>query len=340
MRAREPDQQGFAMRNGVRIGYEVFGEGPETVLFLPTWSIVHSRVWKAQVPYLARHLRVVTFDGRGNGRSDRPTEAAAYEPRELSADALAVLDAVGVADAWVVGISKESTWAVLLAAEHPERVRGTVFIAPSMPLAPGHKRDVDFNKVHADPAKVEGWQRYNRHSWVADHRGFLEFFFGEMFSEPHSTKQIEDCIGWGLETTPEVLVATDDTKGLPVAELRGVVRARSLSVAGDPRRRGRDHTGRARRGAGRGDARATRHARGLGPRAPGARSGEGEPAPARLHGPRARPARWPRARRARSGRCSSRRRSASATPSATSRSPTSCASSTPTSRSTGSRSTR
>jgi pimeloyl-ACP methyl ester carboxylesterase len=236
MRAREPDHQGFATRNGVRIGYEVFGDGPDTVLFLPTWSIIHSRVWKAQVPYLARHLRVVTFDARGNGRSDRPTESAAYEPREISADALAVLDAVGVAEAWVVSISRGATWAVLLAAEHPERVRGTVFIAPSMPLAPGHKRDVDFNKLHADPAAVEGWQRYNRHSWAADHRGFLEFFFGEMFSEAHSSKQIEDFIGWGLETTPEILIATDDAKGLPVAELRELcarVRCPSLVIHGD-----------------------------------------------------------------------------------------------------------
>ena len=168
MRAREPDRQGFADSDGVRIGYEVFGDGPETVLFLPTWSIVHSRLWKGQVPYLARHMRVVTFDGRGNGRSDRPTDAAAYENGKFAADAVAVLDAAGVDRAWVVGISKGATWAVLLAAEHPERVRGAVFIAPSMPLAPGHKRDVDFNKVHDDPDGGDGWHRFNRHSWCAD----------------------------------------------------------------------------------------------------------------------------------------------------------------------------
>ena len=33
--------------------------------------------------------------------------------------------------------------------------------------------------------------------------GFLEFFFAQMFTEPHSTKQIEDCVGWGLETDAE-----------------------------------------------------------------------------------------------------------------------------------------
>ena len=61
---------------GVRVAYEVFGQGDQTLLLLPPWAIVHSRFWKLQVPYLARHFRVVTFDARGNGRSDRPATAA------------------------------------------------------------------------------------------------------------------------------------------------------------------------------------------------------------------------------------------------------------------------
>src|SRR6201999_310072 len=71
-RARYPDQDGYVERDGVRIFYEVYGAGEQTILLLPTWSIIHSRHWKAQIPYLARHFRVVTFDGRGNGRADRP----------------------------------------------------------------------------------------------------------------------------------------------------------------------------------------------------------------------------------------------------------------------------
>ena len=53
----------------------------------------------------------------------------------------------------------------------------------------------------------EGWAKYNRHYWLRDYRGFVEFFFGKIFREPHSTKQIEDCVGWALETTPETLIA-------------------------------------------------------------------------------------------------------------------------------------
>src|SRR5215471_16871292 len=91
MRARYPEQEGFVERDGAKIFYEVFGTGNPTVLLLPTWSIIHSRIWKAQVPYLARHCRVITFDGRGNGRSSRPVSAGAYSDREFATDALAVM---------------------------------------------------------------------------------------------------------------------------------------------------------------------------------------------------------------------------------------------------------
>lgn len=64
MRAREADRSGFVERNGVRIYYEIYGEGSSTLLLLPSWSILYSRLWKAQIPYLVRHYRVITFDGQ------------------------------------------------------------------------------------------------------------------------------------------------------------------------------------------------------------------------------------------------------------------------------------
>ena len=79
MRARTPDADGYVESNGVKIHYEVHGDGGPTILLLPTWTIVHKRFWKAQVPYLARHHRVVSYDGPGNGRSDRPLDPAAYD---------------------------------------------------------------------------------------------------------------------------------------------------------------------------------------------------------------------------------------------------------------------
>ncbi len=71
-RAAFPVDSGFVERDGVRTHYEVYGAGEQTILLLPVWTIFHSRIYKAQIPYLARHYRVVAFDGRGGGRSDRP----------------------------------------------------------------------------------------------------------------------------------------------------------------------------------------------------------------------------------------------------------------------------
>ena len=87
-RARYPDEEGCVERDGVRVFWEVYGTREPTILLLPTWALIHSRHWKLQIPWLARHCRVVTFDGRGNGRSDRPQGAEAYAIREFAADTL------------------------------------------------------------------------------------------------------------------------------------------------------------------------------------------------------------------------------------------------------------
>jgi pimeloyl-ACP methyl ester carboxylesterase len=134
-RARYPDDEGHVERDGVRVSWERYGDGEPTVFLLPTWSIVHSRSWKAQIPYLARHFRVLTFDGRGNGRSDRPEGAAAYSEREFAADALAVLDATATERAVLVSLSCGALWSTLLAADHPGRVDGIVYIGPAVGLA-------------------------------------------------------------------------------------------------------------------------------------------------------------------------------------------------------------
>jgi pimeloyl-ACP methyl ester carboxylesterase len=202
-RARHPDQEGWAERDGVRLFWERYGEGEPTILLPPTWEIVHSRFWKSQIPYLARHTRVVTFDPRGNGRSDRPQDFDAYRRREFAADALAVLDAAGVDRAVVV------TWcdmgeSLILAAEHPERVAGLVFIGPSLRLDEQEHGEYSFD---AEPGTDEGWAKETRGYWLRDWPGYVEFFMGKCFTEPHSTKQIEDCVGWAGDTDMETILA-------------------------------------------------------------------------------------------------------------------------------------
>ena len=234
-RARYPDMDGHVERDGVRVFYEVYGAGEQTVLFMPTWEIVHSRTWRAQIPYLARHCRVVCFDPRGNGGSDRPPDASAYDQAAYAEDAIAVLDAVPVERAIVVSLSVGAQRTLILGDRYPERVDGAVFVCPAVALgrAPEGRGTPPFD---AELEGDEGWDRYNRGYWERDWRGFLEFFFSEMFSEPHSTKQREDCVGWGLQTDPGTIALGEGATGLTADETLAICarwRPRALVVQGD-----------------------------------------------------------------------------------------------------------
>lgn len=207
-RAREPDEAGCATVAGARLGYEVFGAGDPTLLLLPTWTIIHSRFWKAQVPYLARRFRVVTFDGPGNGRSERPLDPTLYTVEAATEAALAVLDATGTERAVLVSLSQGGQCALSLAAHHPDRVLGNVLVGPAVALGERDpERAAAFAAFDRPYASTEGWGKYNRYYWLDHYEDFAWFFFGRCFTEPHSTKQTEDCVGWALETTAEILLA-------------------------------------------------------------------------------------------------------------------------------------
>jgi pimeloyl-ACP methyl ester carboxylesterase/predicted glycosyltransferase len=206
-----PDREGYIKRDGVKLWYEVYGDDHErpTILLMPTWAIFHSRHWKMQIPFLARRYRVVTFDGRGNGRSDRPADDAAYSDLDYVADAVAVLDATDSDTCFVAGVSQGGLFTVLLASEHPDRVRGVVVIGASVPLGepnPEKRALIRWNERIDNP---QGWEKHNRFHWLSDYADWAEFFVRTIFSEPHSTKPFEDGLGWALETDGATLIRTN-----------------------------------------------------------------------------------------------------------------------------------
>ncbi len=208
VRAREPDRRGYALRSGVRLYYEVFGTGSTTVLLLPTWAIVDSHAWKMQVPHLARHFRVITFDPRGNGRSDRPSAEREYADVELAADAVSVLDETGTDSAVCVGLSMGAGILLRLAVAHPSRVRAAVFVGASMRSGQAIAEQWD-RPFEQERQAYRGWEKYNAHYWRQDYAGFARFFFEEAFPEPHSSKHIDDAFSWAMQTDPETLIATE-----------------------------------------------------------------------------------------------------------------------------------
>jgi pimeloyl-ACP methyl ester carboxylesterase/predicted glycosyltransferase len=213
MRAKLPTTEGTVDRDGVKIHYEVYGDGPETIVFLPPWSIVHSRIYKAQIPYFSERFRCVTYDGRGNGKSGRPESVAAYSLDNSVADALAVMDATNTQSAILVGLSMGGLIASCLAAHHAERVKAAILVGTVATIGPNlpYLAHTHFEKKHE---RHEGWDKYNRDYWLQDYPDFARHFIGHIFPEPHSTKQIEDGLEWAAETDAPTLIRTVQARGI------------------------------------------------------------------------------------------------------------------------------
>ncbi len=212
-RARLPDRSGFAVADdGVRLAWDVYGAGEITLVLLPSTPIVHSRQWKAQIPYLSRHYRVVAYDGRGNGRSDRPTTPEAYLDDRLVEDIATVMDATLTSRAVLVGLCADGVWrAIRLAAQRPDRVLGIVAFAVGVPrLSPPHpyRKQYSFDD---ELTTDEGWAKVNRHYWQRDYPGFAQFFFSAITTEPHSTKVIEDAVQWAVDGSVDAMLAEGAT---------------------------------------------------------------------------------------------------------------------------------
>ena len=210
--ARPPRRSGMAVSaDGVRIAWDEFGAGDPTIVLLPSAPIVHSRQWKGQVHDLSRRHRVVTFDGRGNGRSDRPADPDAHRDERYVADLELVLDATGTDRAVLVGLCGDGVWrAVRLAAEQPDRVLGIVAFAVGVPfISPPHPWRTAWS-FDDEPTVDEGWALVNRQVWRRDYPAFTRFFFSAITSEPHSTKAIEDAVGWALDGSVDAMLGDAD----------------------------------------------------------------------------------------------------------------------------------
>lgn len=204
MRARYPDEQGHVESDGVGIFYELFENDAPTLLLMPPVAFSHSRIWKGAVPYLSRHFRVLTFDGRGSGKSDHPSHASAYGPEHFVADTLAVMDHTATDRAIVVVLGPRAICGVRLAVDHPQRVAGLALLAPD--LFP----DREFADAwRAGPQEhYSGFAAFNPHLMRNDWPAFLEAWSQVMFPHPHSSRQIEEMIAHGLDTDGETFIAS------------------------------------------------------------------------------------------------------------------------------------
>jgi len=139
----------YTKSGDVNIAYQVVGEGPFDLIWVPGWISNVEESW--EVPEYAHFLqrlssfsRLILFDKRGTGLSDRVSNELLPTLEERMDDVRAVLDATGSERAAVVGASEGGNLSVLFAATYPERVRAVVLVAiyakriwsPDYPWAP------------------------------------------------------------------------------------------------------------------------------------------------------------------------------------------------------------
>jgi class 3 adenylate cyclase/pimeloyl-ACP methyl ester carboxylesterase len=133
----------YARSGDLHIAYQVIGDGPIDILWVPTWIWQIEHVWEeprtaSMLQRLSSLARFITFDRRGAGMSDRIVGAPTLE--EQMDDVVAVLDAAGSEQAAVFAMLEAGSMACLFAATHPERTRALILYAatPRMISAPDY----------------------------------------------------------------------------------------------------------------------------------------------------------------------------------------------------------
>ena len=121
--------EGYVEHDGARIWYATYGYGAPVILL--HGGLGHSGNWGNQVPALiASGYRAILIDSRGHGRSTRDARSFMYE--QMASDVLAVLDALALEKAAVVGWSDGACIALILAMQAPTRVAGVFFFGCNM----------------------------------------------------------------------------------------------------------------------------------------------------------------------------------------------------------------
>jgi pimeloyl-ACP methyl ester carboxylesterase len=115
--------------NGVRLSYAISGTG-EIPLVLVHGSWLSRRSWDAVVPRLADSFRVLTYDRRGHGESERPSGQGSV--REDVADLATLIEHLGLTPAWVAGQSFGASITLRLAGERPDLLRGITAHEPPL----------------------------------------------------------------------------------------------------------------------------------------------------------------------------------------------------------------
>ena len=204
--------------NGIGIEYEIHGTGPALLFIHGLGSCKED--WEAQRDPFAQDYRVISFDLRGHGESDKP--AGPYSIAQFAADAADLLRGMGIDAAHVVGISLGGAVAFQLALDHPTLVK-SLTVVNSGPDA----------TVHTLKEKFAVWIR----QYVVRRKGMAKLagIIGpHLFPKPENRTERERFIERTSRNDPQAyLHAFRALIGWSVAEKIGDIRCPMLAIAAD-----------------------------------------------------------------------------------------------------------
>lgn len=238
MRAVEPSWSGSITIAGYPVHFDAYGDPDHPALLLmPAWQIIDRRFWKMQVAGFFRTHYVITFDGARLPGEVPDGDAGAFEYDRIAEQAVGLLDHLGITRASVAGLARGGSYAMLMAARYPERVDAMVLISNGVEPDNWGSPPAGFRDKRES---YSGWEKYNEHYWREDWDGWLDFFFDEVFSEPFSSKAIDDAKAWARETNADILARTEDDPSLmprmPVEDAIAAITCPVLMIHGDDAR--------------------------------------------------------------------------------------------------------
>jgi pimeloyl-ACP methyl ester carboxylesterase len=239
----------YARSGEVHIGYQTVGDGPTALVIVPGFVSNIEQLWEdadtaRQLTALARRVRLVLFDKRGTGLSDRVSEPAVQVLEHRVDDIRVVMDHAGVATAAVLGVSEGAPIGLRFAVTYPERVRSLILYGGYAAFQPsatmnmmaslvkdgwgsGQTLDLFGPSAAGDPAKRRWWAKLER----------LAASPGAAAQHLEVLAQLDVSAVLGLVRTPTLLLHRTGDRVVPVAASRKLAAhipgARLLEHPGD-----------------------------------------------------------------------------------------------------------
>jgi 3-oxoadipate enol-lactonase len=229
--------------HGIRIYHELSGPEDAPVVMLSNSLGTRLEMWDPQMPALAARYRVLRYDSRGHGRSDAPP--AAYTIGLLAEDAIALLDALGIAKVHFCGLSKGGAVGQWLGIHHGPRLASLVLCATAAHLPPAElwNQRIEQTAREGMASVVDGvTERWFTKAWLATPRPEVEQVRAMILATPPhgygaccaAIRDMDQRAALGAIRTPTLLIAGADDPATTVEVMRalqqGIAGARLVEI--------------------------------------------------------------------------------------------------------------